>query len=358
MPYLGTPSLMNQYIDEHYDPNGRFGGDGFVGDIFEGIGNFARDVKTGLTNSWYKLTGQADKTSEYQANIQRENELLDRQEAREDTAMQRGVADARAAGLSAYSAVPSASGSYRSGVQAQSDQFGQIAALQNLKSNALAIKEREHNLSLSEALGIRTGDKNYAAKWAELGNVLFGFDPTTVEGGIIPYVVKMLRGDVPPELPSSETVSTVSPKTSSVPKSSSDYKTEAKKSWFEFKYNLAPSKALSGLPFGEALQGATLDQAKKVIGDLSRLQSFDGKQKSQMMSDIIDSIQPTLVSDFNKMSKGLVVDSLDNAVAFGVRQMKSKGQADHYEVSLLAEFLSRQYDVTEDTVKKKIYSLL
>lgn len=317
--------------------------------IYEPVYNAVSSVGTGLENWWYKLTGQTEKTSAYQAQIQRENELLARQEAREDSAYQRAVNDMQSAGLSKYGASPASSGSYHTGVSGVSDPIGELSNLQSLQSQALNIEERKHNLHLSQLLGIRTDDKNYAAKWAELGNVLFGFDPTKVEGGVIPYIFRLLSGQENDSSPSTS---------SSLDGSSSGRKKfivhEADSSDI-FHFPWEEKSLRNSLPFSEVLQGATWDQLNSVKKDMEKLQGMDDKLKVEMMDDIFNSLSPSHTQD---TLKGLTGDNLSSAVSYGVRQMKLKGDTDDFSVGRLAEFLSRMYSVSEESVKKKIYSLL
>ena len=303
------------------------------------------EIKTGAKNWWYKLTGQEEKTSTYQAQIQRENELLDRQEAREDSAMQRGVADAIAAGLSKYSAVPATSGSYRTGVSGQSDPIGSLGKIQQLQANALGISEERHNLEISKKLGIRTDDPNYASKWSTLGNVLFGFDPAKVEGGVIPYVFQKIGaffekgssgdGDSP----------------------SAEHSTQSPDDWVgSFHFSWEKNALRNSIPFSEALAGATYDQLKHVKTEVSKLRGLDDQQKSEMMSDIIKSVSPAVGKE--RFRSDQIKDTLDSAIGYAVSQMKMKGDSDDYSIGRVVEFLSRMYSVSEDIVEKKIKGLL
>lgn len=339
-------------VPENYDPNGRFGGDGFIGDIFEGIGNVASDIKTGLTNAWYKLTGQEEKTSSYQAKIARENELLDRQEGREDSAYQRAVKDMMSAGLSKYGATPASSGSYRTGVDAKSDPIASLSAIQNLQDHALAIDEEKHNLAISKNLGIRTGDTNYAAKWAELGNVLFGFDPTTVDGGVIPYVFRLLFPNYGSSGGSSA-VGSSSGSSSSEGSSSEGSPSNPISDWDNFSQYVDATQ-LKYSDLSPILNGASIDQTKEVLKQVKKLQGLDDQQKSEIMSDLVKSVTPSLPKSLtDQVNKGL-----DKDLPYLVSQMKSKGFTDNQTIERIADFLSVRYDKSKDSIIKRIKELL
>lgn len=123
--------------------------------------NFLKGVKKGLTNMWYKYTGQGHLTDEAQ-----------HAEEREDTINQRTAEDLQKAGISKYAMSPTSAGSSNTGTG--NSFLDAILAKQQLKSNALALKEQEYNLGLSQHLGIRTDDSNPVSSYAALAKILFG----------------------------------------------------------------------------------------------------------------------------------------------------------------------------------------
>lgn len=312
-------------------------------DAFQSDGS----VSPWLKNIWYKLTGQEEKTSAYQAKVERENELLDRQEAREDTAYQRAVQDMMAAGLSKYGATPAASGSYRTGVDAKSDPIGSLSAIQNLQANSVAIQEAKHNLDISERLGIRTDDNNYAAKWAEIGNVLFGFDPTSVDGGVIPYVFRMLFPNYGKSGGSSS-----NPSSGSNSGSSGGSGSESG-SWDDFN-QYVDATVVKNSDLSPILEGASIDQTKEVLKQVKKLQGLDDQQKSEIMSDLVKSVTPSLPSSLTDQ----VYKGLDKDIPAIVSMMKSKGFTDDQTIDRIADFLSVRYNKSKDSIIKRIKEML
>lgn len=140
------------------------------------LNNFIDDIGTGLKNAFYDLTGQTEKTSYYQALVERENELIERLEAREDTAYQRQVEDMKTAGLSMYGAsgggaASSAGGS--SNVHSGSDSISKIAAMIDMRKAVAEIDNVQANTNKTNAeaaattAGVERDDKYYELKALE-----------------------------------------------------------------------------------------------------------------------------------------------------------------------------------------------
>lgn len=70
----------------------------YLAEKTKGVGSFLSEVGQGLKNAWYNWTGQTEKTSAYQAMIERE-----------DTAYQRAAEDMEKAGLSKFGGITQAS---------------------------------------------------------------------------------------------------------------------------------------------------------------------------------------------------------------------------------------------------------
>lgn len=138
--------------------------------------DFIDEVGTGLRNTWYKYTGQAHLTDEYK----HEEELA-------NTVNQRTALDMMAAGLSKYGMSSSSAGSpSASNGLTLMDAIGKA---QQVKAQALSLKEQKYNFDVSKKLGIRTGDKNAFAPVLAIAKSLFGFDLDDIpEEGLIPYV--------------------------------------------------------------------------------------------------------------------------------------------------------------------------
>lgn len=154
-----------------------------VGDDY--IGNFFSELGQGLQNAFYDLTGQEEKTSFYQEQVERENELIARQEAREDTAYQRQVADMNAAGLSMYGAsgggaASSAGGS--SSVHSGSDSVSKIAAMIDMRKSLAEIGNVQANTNKTNAeaaattAGVERDDLYYALAEQKQGAELVKMD--------------------------------------------------------------------------------------------------------------------------------------------------------------------------------------
>lgn len=114
----------------------------------------------GITNWWYKNTGQAHLTSEYQ----HEEELA-------NTAYQRASQDMQLAGLSKFGGVnPASSPSPKSG----NGLLATAMAGAQLKSQLLQNKEHNYNLRKAKQWGVPTSAVGDFAKWDALSKVLFG----------------------------------------------------------------------------------------------------------------------------------------------------------------------------------------
>lgn len=122
--------------------------------ILLGEDNPVGNIGQGLQNAFYDLTGQDEKTSFYKAQVERENELIARQEQREDTAMQRGAADAAAAGLSKYGMTPGAAGSAAGGsssVHSGSESISKISAMLDMRKAIAEIGNVQANTNKTNA---------------------------------------------------------------------------------------------------------------------------------------------------------------------------------------------------------------
>lgn len=175
-----APGTTNYKI-EYANKLAREGNPGEASDYLESQGfnssEFERDISSGidalgegLQNAFYDLMGQTEKTSFYQAQVEREDELIARQEEREDTAYQRQVADMKAAGLSMYGAsgggaASSAGGS--SSVHSGSDSISKIAAMIDMRKAMAEIGNVEANTNKTNAeaaattAGVERDDKYY-----------------------------------------------------------------------------------------------------------------------------------------------------------------------------------------------------
>lgn len=129
--------------------------------------SFFDDLGDGLMNAFYDITGQEEKTSFYQAQVSREDELIKRQEEREDNAMQRAAADMMAAGLSKYGLSGGAAGSSAGGssnVHSGSNvEFGAMLDILKAKSEIENV-EANTNKTNAEAAATTAGierDDNY-----------------------------------------------------------------------------------------------------------------------------------------------------------------------------------------------------
>lgn len=158
-----------EYMKEHDNP---------------GLSNFIDEIGQGIKNAWYDLTGQTEKTSYYQAQVEREDQLIAEQQEREDTAYQRQVADMKAAGLSMYGAsgggaASSAGGS--SAVRSGSDSISKIAAMIDMKKAMAEIGNVQANTNKTNAeaaattAGVERDDNYYALaaskQEAEIGRI-------------------------------------------------------------------------------------------------------------------------------------------------------------------------------------------
>lgn len=135
------------------------------GQWFEDAGNWIYDnvldpIGTGIENWWYKNTGQAHLTSEYQ-----HEEML------ANTAYQRAASDMEAAGLSKFGGVnPASSPSPKSG----NGLLATAMAAAQLKSQLLDNKEHNYNLKKAKEWGVPTSAVGDFAKWDALSTMLFG----------------------------------------------------------------------------------------------------------------------------------------------------------------------------------------
>lgn len=102
--------------------------------------DFFNELKIGLKNMWYNFTGQTEKTSAYQAQLEQEN-----------TKMQRLAEDMENAGLSKYGIT--ASGSAPSSVAGDQEPKGlqYIAAMMDLKKQSAEIENINANSSKTAA---------------------------------------------------------------------------------------------------------------------------------------------------------------------------------------------------------------
>lgn len=144
--------------------------------------NMVDELKNGITNAWYKYTGQSHLTDE-----------VKHAEMREDTINQRTASDMISAGLSKFGINPASAGasSHASGIT----MLDSIAKAQQIKAQALAFKEQKYNYDVSKKLGIRTGDKNMFAPIIALAKGLFGVDVDDIpEEGILPALSNWLKG--------------------------------------------------------------------------------------------------------------------------------------------------------------------
>lgn len=293
---------------------------------------FLDDLWTGAKNAWYDLTGQPEKTSSYKAMIEHE-----------DNAPQKFIESLEKAGLSKYSynggqvGTPSAPAS---------DPVAKQMETQQLKSLKIANEEAEHDLSIAKLLGIRSGDTNYAAKWAELGNVLFNFDPTKVEGGLIPWLFKNLkkfftgRDESDPE-PEPET----DPEAGSTDEPSSGGKADWAK---EMDYDMNP-----------VLPGASYDTWKAIGSDLSKLR--EPGQVEDFVSGIIKS------ADFKGIGKNANYSTLPDDKTLGVKGYSFEDDIEHFisemiangvdqdeGIRRIAEFIAKKYNKDVDYVFKRL----
>lgn len=149
-----------------------------IGQWFEDAGNWIYDnvidpVNTGLENWWYKNTGQAHLTSEYQY----EQKLA-------DSAYQRAAADMMAAGLSKFGGVnPASSPSPKSG----NGLLATAIAGAQLKGQLISNSEQSHNLKIAKRWGVPTSAVNDFAKYDAVCKLLFGksVGELTGEGGLL-----------------------------------------------------------------------------------------------------------------------------------------------------------------------------
>lgn len=291
------------------------------------VTDFLNDAWTGAKNAWYNLTGQPEKTSTYK-----------HFEEREDSAYQRAAADMSAAGLSKYQGV-SPAGSSSAG---QSDPVAKAMETQQLKSMKIANAEAEHDLDIAKQLGIRSGDTNYAAKWAELGNVLFGFDPTKVDGGLIPWVFGNLKKFLTGLDPSD-------PEPDSSGEPSEDPYSDGQAEWSkELQYDMSP-----------VLPGASYDTWKAIGADLSKLRTPD--QIEDFVSGIIKSADSkgigktanysTLPDDKTLGVKGY---SFEDDVEHFISEMIANGVDDDAGIYRIAEFIAKKYNKDVNDVFKRL----
>lgn len=128
--------------------------------IYEPGRQVLNEIGTGLQNWWYKNTGQAHLTSEYQ----HEEELA-------NTAYQRAAEDMQKAGLSKFGGVnPASSPSPKSG----QGLLATALAGQQLKGQILSNKENSHNLKIAKKWNIPTSATGEVAKYDAISKFLFG----------------------------------------------------------------------------------------------------------------------------------------------------------------------------------------
>lgn len=214
------------------------------------------EIGTGISNFWYGLTGQTEKTSAYQALMERE-----------DSAYQRAAEDMKKAGLSKFGGVNPASSSS----PAQSDPLAKALEIQQLRGVSLANKQASHDLKVSKGLGIRSSDKNALAPFVALYNMLFG--PGKPFYGLDEKAVVWLKDRLSGLFGDGGTSSASVPPTdaSSVPASVYD--------------GFVPF-TIDRMPTGYEL-GAYQDKLSAMSIPLETLKSLRGKEAEQWVSDFL-----------------------------------------------------------------------
>lgn len=289
--------------------------------------NMVDELKNGITNAWYKYTGQSHLTDE-----------VKHAEMREDTINQRTAADMIAAGLSKFGINPASAGasSHASGIT----MLDSIAKAQQIKAQALAFKEQKYNYDVSKKLGIRTGDKNMFAPIIALAKGLFGVDVDDIpEEGILPALSNWLKGLFGGSGDGSTTGAMGDAAAAAVSDSS-------KASWMSDPYVFAPMKLDTDLKIRKRdvksvdVAGESNDSSKKAL-DVVGVKT----DTSSVTPESNPSSYGVFSNDFKKDARSFVQTMVND-------KMLSTDNLD-----LLAHQLSKRYNLSVEQVRKYLTDL-
>lgn len=294
--------------------------------IYEPVSEVANNLGDGIRNFWYNLTGQTEKTSAYQALMERE-----------DSAYQRAAEDMKKAGLSKFGGVNPAS----STSAPHTDPIAKSAELAQLRGFKLANKQAEHDLYISKKYGIRSSDKNVLAPLESVYNLIFG------EKGILPgadeKLLAWLKGILFPD-------NTPAPAPSNP--SMGDPSVEGT--------GYVPI-TIDAKPTGSQV-GADFDKHSHMVISVDQLRNMDQKAWTSWMNDqFMKQLEHEKesgigkVGNYEKLPESLTSQfnhTYENDLDYFINQLRASPYGDEASVVRMSKFLASKYNKSYNDVYK------